>query len=87
MKIANERILAAKDAVASVMVDDNTCRAAREEGRRIGALMEMNVSDGAAVARARTCAYVARHLAEQGQILEACFRLGEAEGYARCIQL
>lgn len=34
-----------------------------------------------------TCAYVARHLAEQGQILEACLRLGEAEGYARCIQL
>lgn len=86
MEIANERILAARNAVASVMVDDiNACRAAREEGRRIGALMEMNVSDGAAVARARTCAYVARRLAEQGQIIEACLRLGEAEGYARCI--
>lgn len=87
MEIANERILAAKNAIASVTVDIEACRAAREEGRRIGALMEMNVSDGAAVARARICAYVARHLAEQGQILEACLRLGEAEGYARCIQL
>ena len=57
--------------------------AAIHDMRKYGALMESNVSDGAAHVRARNLAYAAISLAKGGRMLEAYKRLGEAEGYVQ----
>lgn len=61
--------------------------AAHMAARRHGALMEPNVSDGAAHVRARNLCYAAISLAKAGRMLEAYARLGEAEGYVQAFAL